>query len=106
MTRAAAITNTSAGTNKIWTGTAHIKPNARTSPHHYGALESIIYEVRVIARMCWGNRLEYTAVVEAGDFIYVPPFVPHQELNAISDELLMCVLVRSDQDPIVVSVDI
>ena len=41
-----------------------------------------------------------------GDFIYVPPFVPHQEINA-SDELqLHCVLTRSGQQGLVVNLDI
>jgi uncharacterized RmlC-like cupin family protein len=55
--------------------------------------------------MRWGDNLEYFAEAEAGDFIYVPPFVPHQEINASRDEPLMCVLVRSDQEPIVVNID-
>ena len=46
--------------------------------------------------MRWGDRLEYVAEAAPGDFIYVPPYVPHQEINASSDETLECVLVRSD----------
>ena len=41
-----------------------------------------------------------------GDFIYVPPFVPHQEINADPNEPLMCVVVRSDQEPVVVNLDL
>ncbi len=41
-----------------------------------------------------------------GDFIFVPPYVPHQEINALADEALSCVLVRSDQEPVVVNLDI
>jgi len=36
----------------------------------------------------------------------VPPFVPHQEINASRDEILECVLVRSGQEPVVVNLDI
>jgi uncharacterized RmlC-like cupin family protein len=36
----------------------------------------------------------------------VPPYVPHQEINAGTDELLECVLVRSDQEPVVINLDI
>jgi len=39
-------------------------------------------------------------------FIYVPPHVPHQEMNASQDEPLRCVVVRSDQEPVVVNLDI
>jgi uncharacterized RmlC-like cupin family protein len=106
MKRAAAITQASAAAKKIWAGTVNIEPNARTGAHHHGELESIIYVVEGKAQMRWGERLEYTAVAEAGDFIYVPPFVPHQELNASTDEPLMCVLVRSDQEPVVINLDI
>ncbi|HEX4779993.1 MAG TPA: hypothetical protein VH301_04520, partial [Usitatibacter sp.] len=58
------------------------------------------------ARMRWGEKLEYTAEAGPGDFIWVPPFVPHQEINASVDETLECVLLRSGQDPVVVNLDI
>ncbi len=106
MERAAAITFASAGASKLWAGTVHIHPGARTGAHHHGALESVIYVVRGRARMRWGDALQFTAEAGPGDFIYVPPFVPHQEMNASGDERLECVLVRSGQDPIVVNLDI
>ena len=56
--------------------------------------------------MRWGDRLEYVAEAGPGDFIYVPPYVPHQEINAARDEPLECVLVRSDQEAVVVNLDI
>src|SRR5215831_8948747 len=79
MTRAAAINHARAGANKIWAGTVEIHPNAKTGPHHHGELESVIY---------------------------VPPFVPHQEINALANDPLMCVVVRSDQETVVVNLDI
>jgi uncharacterized RmlC-like cupin family protein len=106
MTRAAAINRTLAGAQKIWAGTVTIQPNAKTGPHHHGTLESIIYVIRGRARMRWGQYLEYWAEASPGDFIFVPPFVPHQEMNAQADEPLECVVVRSDQEPIVVNLDI
>src|SRR5215468_3669867 len=56
--------------------------------------------------MRWGEHLEFTAEAEPGDFIYVPPFVPHQEINPSPGEMLNCVVARSGQEPIVVNVDI
>jgi len=106
MHRMAAITNASANAQKIWAGTVDIHPNAKTGAHHHGKLESIIYVVKGRARMRWGEQLEYTATAGAGDFIFVPPYVPHQEINASTDEPLECVLVRNDQEPIVVNLDI
>jgi uncharacterized RmlC-like cupin family protein len=106
MTRAAAINRAMAGANKLWAGTVNIHPNAKTAPHHHGELESIIYIVNGKARMRWGERLEFVAEAGPGDFIFVPPFVPHQEINANPNEPLTCVVVRSDQEPIVVNLDI
>ena len=106
MNRAAAITNARTGAEKLWAGTVVIHPKAKTGAHHHGALESVIYVVRGKARMRWGERLEFTAEAGPGDFIYVPPYVPHQEINASSDETLECVLVRSDNEAVVVNLDI
>ncbi len=58
------------------------------------------------ARMRWGEALEFTAEAGPGDFIYIPPFVPHQEINASRDEVLECVLVRSDGEAVAVNLDI
>ena len=106
MNRAAAITYARAGASKLWAGTVSIHPNAKTGAHHHGELESVIYVVKGRARMRWGDKLEFTAEAGPGDFIYVPPFVPHQEINAGIDESLECVLVRSGQEPIVINLDI
>ena len=106
MNRAAAINFARVGAQKIWAGTVSIFANAKTGAHHHGALESVIYVVRGRARMRWGDHLEYVAEAGPGDFIYVPPYVPHQEINASSDETLECVLVRSDNEAVVVNLDI
>ena len=106
MSRAAAVNRARAGAEKIWAGTVTIEANAKTGAHHHGDLESIIYVVKGRARMRWGDRLEYVAEAGPGDFIFVPPFVPHQEINASTDEVLQCVLVRSGQEPVVVNLDI
>lgn len=106
MTRAAAITHATAGANKLWAGTVTIHPNAKTGAHHHGALESVIYVVNGLARMRWGDQLEFVAEAGPGDFIYIAPFAPHQEINALPDQPLFCVIVRSDQEPIVVNLDI
>jgi uncharacterized RmlC-like cupin family protein len=106
MHRAAAINFARVGAQKLWAGTVSIQAGAQTGAHHHGALESVIYVLRGRARMRWGDRLEYTADAGPGDFIYVPPYVPHQEINASRDETLECVLVRSDNQAVVVNLDI
>ena len=106
MYRQAAISRASAGAERIWAGTVTIQPGAKTGPHHHGELESVIYVLHGRARMRWGDRLEFASEAGPGDFIYVPPHVPHQEINASDDEPLHCVVVRSDQQPVVVNLDI
>jgi len=106
MTRAAAINHARAGANKLWAGTVSVAPNAKTGAHHHGPVESVIYVVSGRARMRWGERLEFVAEADPGDFIFIPPYVPHQEINARTDEPLQCVVVRSDQEAVVVGLDI
>ena len=85
MFRQAAINHARVGAQKIWAGTVSIQPSAKTGVHHHG-------------------ELEFVAEAGPGDFIYVPPFVPHQEINANPDEPLECVLVRSDNEAVVVNI--
>ena len=106
MNRAAAISAARCQAEKLWAGTVTIDPDARTGPHHHGPVESVIYVVSGRARMRWGERLEYTAEAGPGDFIYVPPYVPHQELNASPEQPLACVVVRSGQEPVVVNLEL
>ncbi|MGC1863281.1 MAG: cupin domain-containing protein [Methylocystis sp.] len=106
MDRAAAINHARAGAEKLWAGTVVIDPKAKTGAHHHGPLETVIYVVSGRARMRWGERLEFVAEVGPGDFIYVPPYVPHQEINASDDLALSCVVVRSGQEPVVVNLDL
>ena len=106
MNRAAAINLARVGAQKIWAGTVHIHAGAKTGAHHHGHLESVIYVVKGRARKRWGNKLEFTAEAGPGDFIFVPPYVPHQEINASSDETLECVLVRSDNEAVAINLEI
>src|SRR5271169_5449669 len=106
MTRAAAITHASTGASKLWAGTVVVEPNAKTGAHHHGDVETVLYIIKGRARMRWGEKLEFVNEAGPGDFIYVPPFVPHQEINARRDEPVEAVVVRSGQEPIVVNLDI
>ena len=106
MNRAAAIDFARAGAQKLWAGTVSIHAGAKTGAHHHGPLESVIYVLRGKARMRWGESLEFTAEAGPGSFIFVPPWVPHQEINASDDETLECVLVRSDGQATVINLDI
>ena len=106
MTRAAAITHARTGADKLWAGTVVVQPAARTGAHHHGEVETVLYIVKGRARFRWGDHLEYSEEAGPGDFIYVPPYVPHQEMNARADEPVEAVVVRSGQEPVVVNLDI
>ena len=106
MNRAAAINFARVGAQKLWAGTVTIHAHAKTGAHHHGHLESVIYVVKGRARMRWGDKLQFIAEAGPGDFIYVPPYVPHQEINASETEPLECVLVRSDNEAVAVNIDI
>ncbi len=107
MTRAEAISHARVGSQKIvgrhpwW-----FIPTPEPAPHHHGELETVLYIVKGRARFRWGERLEFVEEAGPGDFIYVPPYVPHQELNAKRDEPVEAVVVRSGQEPVVVNLDI
>jgi uncharacterized RmlC-like cupin family protein len=83
-----------------------VDAKAKTGPHHHGDLETVIYVLNGIARLRWGERLEFEAEASAGDFIYVPPYVPHQEINPSPDLQLQCVLARSGQKGLVFNLEI
>jgi len=106
MTRAEAISNATAGAEKLWAGSATLHPDAKSGPHHHGELESVIYVVSGESRTRWGDKLEFVMDAGPGDFIFVPPYCPHQEINASKTEPLVIVVVRSDQQPVVVNLDI
>jgi uncharacterized RmlC-like cupin family protein len=104
MQRVAAVSQQLTGSKGIWAGITTVSPHVSSAKHHHGHLETVIYVVSGHARIRWGENLESSEEVEPGDFIYVPPFVPHQELNP-SNEPSQWVIVRNSQDPIVVNLE-
>jgi len=106
MNRAEAISRARVGAQKLWAGTVVVHPNARTGPHHHGEVETVIYIVRGRARFRWGDHLEFVDEAGPGDFVFVPPYLPHQELNATKDQPVEAVIVRSGQEAVVVNLDI
>lgn len=103
MNRQVAISGSRTGSSALWAGTNHIRPGEITGAHHHGPLESIIYVVSGTALMRWGERLEFITKAEAGSFLLVPPYMPHQELNASDTDDLHCALVRSGTEEVVVN---
>src|SRR5690349_20437341 len=85
MTRAAALTHTRVGINHLWAGLVSVEPSTKTVAPHNSEQEPVIFVVSGRARYRWGNELEYVVDADPGDFIYIPPYVPHQEINATTD---------------------
>src|ERR1700735_659882 len=69
MQRRAAVTTERTGATKLWAGTVTIDAKAKTGAHHHGDLESVIYVVNGLARLRWGDQLEFVAEAAQGDFI-------------------------------------
>jgi len=65
----------------------------------------VLYIVKGRIRIRWGYQLELSEEARPGDFIYVPPYGPHHEINASPNEVCEAVVVRDGQDPIVVYLD-
>lgn len=105
MQRVAAVSRELAGSQGIWAGVTVVAPSIASGVHHHGELETVIYVVSGRGQIRWGDRMEFVQDVEPGDFIYVPPFVPHQEINPSPDTPSEWVIVRNAQDPIVVNLE-
>ena len=105
MTRAEAISHARVGAQKLWAGTVVVHLMQRPARITTASWKpcSIFQRARPHAL---GRRLEFVDEAGPGDFIFVPPYVPHQELNARSDMPVEAVVVRSGQKPIVVNLDI
>lgn len=105
MQRVAAVSRALAGSKGIWAGITIVAPQTSSGIHHHGELETVIYVVSGKGLIRWGARLEFEQEVETGDFIYVPPFAPHQELNNSPDTASQWVIVRNAQEPVVVNLE-
>jgi uncharacterized RmlC-like cupin family protein len=104
--RATAFDFSGTGGRQTWLGTVTLQPNAKTGAHHHGRHEVAVYVVKGRSEIRWGERLEFAAEVGSGDFVYFAPYVPHQELNLDANETVDFVVVRSDNEKIVVKLDV
>ena len=86
-----------------WGGLFEVAPGSRTGIHHHGEQETIAYVLSGICEIRWGTEGESAARAKAGDFIHVPAFLPHMEINPSNLEPFRWVVVRSTATPIVVN---
>ena len=87
----------------LWGGTFLVEPGARTGIHHHGSQETVVYVLEGEACVEWGERGEHSATVRAGDFLHVPAWLPHREVNPSRDVPFRWVVIRSSSEPIVVN---
>ena len=104
MRRYEAISGTRTGSRKLWMGKAIVAPGVVSGDHHHGEAETGIYVVSghpVFVFLEEGAERRIETV--PGDYVYVPPFVPHREENPSMSEEAVVVLARSTQQGIVVN---
>jgi len=89
--------------SSLWAGTFVVEPLARTGIHHHGEQDTVVYVLEGEALVRWGDTGEHSATVRAGDFLHVPAWLPHQEVNPSPDRPFRWVVVRSTPEPIVVN---
>lgn len=108
MRRFAAISGTAVGSERIWMGQTHVAPATASADHHHGASETAIYVVSghpefVFMEAAAGSPVEVRLRTGPGDYVFVPPFVPHREENPDPATEAVVVIARSTQEAIVVN---
>ncbi|UPZ27002.1 cupin domain-containing protein [Streptomyces sp. LRE541] len=116
MRRFAAVSGKTVGSEKLWMGQTHVAPSTASSDHHHGESETAIYVVSGHPEFVFiddsgqsegdGDGEEPKEVrlrTSPGDYIFVPPFVPHREENPDPDDEAVVVIARSTQEAIVVN---
>jgi uncharacterized RmlC-like cupin family protein len=89
--------------SSLWGGLFTVEPGASTGIHHHGEQQTIAYVLTGVCEVRWGEKGENVATAKAGDFIHVPAFLPHMEINPSRSEAFQWVVVRSTATPIVVN---
>lgn len=101
--RLAAIQGSSGYNSQMWGGLFFVEPKSQTAIHHHGIQETIVYVLEGQALIRWGEHGEFEGAAKRGDFVRVPPFLPHQEINPSPSVTFSWVVVRSTPEPIVVN---
>jgi uncharacterized RmlC-like cupin family protein len=105
MRRFAAISRTLVGAHGIWAGYTVIEPNVTTGLHHHGNQETIIYVKAGHAQVRWGAHRQQEALAPAGSLVYIPAFLPHQEINPSPETVAEWVIIRTGPEAIVVNLE-
>jgi uncharacterized RmlC-like cupin family protein len=109
MRRFAAISGGRVGSERIWMGQTHVAPATASTDHHHGDSETAIHVVSGHPEFVFlddsadGTPHEVRLRTGPGDYVFVPPYVPHREENPDPDEEAVVVIARSTQEAIVVN---
>jgi uncharacterized RmlC-like cupin family protein len=106
MRRVEAISGKTVGSVALWMGQTHVSPATSSDNHHHGQSETAIYVVSghpVFVFLDETAGAEKCLETGPGDYVYVPPFVPHREENPDPDSEAVVVIARTTQEAIVVN---
>lgn len=90
------ISANTAGSKEILMSIAVIPPGASAKPHFHPHHETAIYLIKGRVETYYGQGLDQTVIMETGDFMYVPPGVPHQPRNLSTTEPVYALVARND----------
>jgi uncharacterized RmlC-like cupin family protein len=105
MAREAGVAPETTGATSIWSGWVTTPAGAVSSVHHHGDCETAIYVLKGRARFLFGPKLENEFEVGPGDFLFVPPFEVHQEVNLSDTEPCELIVSRGCTGILTVNVD-
>ncbi|GAA2201084.1 cupin domain-containing protein [Sinomonas flava] len=86
---------------KIWFGQVSNEPGYRSFPHHHGEAETGGYVLRGHGRIYFGEGYKDYIDMTAGDWVFVPPFMPHVEANMSTTEELVWLTARTPENIVV-----
>jgi uncharacterized RmlC-like cupin family protein len=106
MTRIEAISGRTVGSRALWMGETHVAAATASGNHHHGESETAIYVVRgkpVFVFLDEQTGAETRLETKPGDYVFVPPWVPHREENPDPANVAVVVIARTTQEAIVVN---
>ncbi|WP_343600150.1 cupin domain-containing protein [Mycobacterium sp.] len=104
MRRFAAISGRAVGSEKLWMGEAHVEPRTASANHHHGEAETALFVRSGHPDFVFHDgEKEVRISTSPGDYVFIPPYLPHREENPSPDEPAVVVIARSTQEAIVVN---
>ena len=106
MIRVEAISGKTVGSRDLWMGQTHVAAATASDNHHHGESETAIYVVRgnpVFVFYSAEHGAEQRIETKPGDYVFVPPWVPHREENPDPDNEAVVVIARTTQEAVVVN---